>query len=78
VILDRHEPAVSLRNHQSVVDIGAIVLALPVNWNFVAKRELGYIPFFGWAVGIMIQRGQHDRAVASTRRGAEGSGMKRV
>jgi len=50
VILDRHEPAVSLRNHQSLVDIGAIVLALPVNWNFVAKRDLGYIPFFGWAV----------------------------
>ena len=67
--------AVYMSNHQSVLDIGAIVLSLPVSWRFVAKKELTYIPFFGWALGlsdqIVIDRGNRRRSVESLRRAAE-------
>jgi 1-acyl-sn-glycerol-3-phosphate acyltransferase len=67
--------AIYMSNHQSVVDIGAIVLSLPVSWRFVAKRELTYIPFFGWALAlsdqIVIDRGNRRRSVESLRRAAQ-------
>jgi 1-acyl-sn-glycerol-3-phosphate acyltransferase len=67
--------AIYMSNHQSVIDIGAIVLSLPVSWRFVAKRELTYIPFFGWALAlsdqIVIDRGNRRRSVESLRRAAE-------
>jgi 1-acyl-sn-glycerol-3-phosphate acyltransferase len=67
--------AVYMSNHQSVLDIGAIVETLPVSWRFVAKRELTYIPFFGWALGlsdqVVIDRGNRRRSVESLRRAAE-------
>jgi 1-acyl-sn-glycerol-3-phosphate acyltransferase len=67
--------AIYMSNHQSVLDIGAIVLSLPVSWRFVAKKELTYIPFFGWALAlsdqIVIDRGNRRRAVASLSRAAE-------
>ncbi len=66
--------AVYMSNHQSVLDIGALVATLPVSWRFVAKRELTYIPFFGWALGlsgqIVIDRGDRARSVASLKRAA--------
>jgi len=67
--------AIYMSNHQSVLDIGAIALSLPVSWRFVAKKELTYIPFFGWALAlsdqIVIDRGNRRRAVESLRRAAE-------
>jgi 1-acyl-sn-glycerol-3-phosphate acyltransferase len=67
--------AIYMSNHQSVLDIGAIVLSLPVSWRFVAKKELTYIPFFGWALAlsdqIVIDRGNRRRSVESLRRAAE-------
>jgi 1-acyl-sn-glycerol-3-phosphate acyltransferase len=67
--------AVYMSNHQSVIDIGAIVLSLPVSWRFVAKKELTYIPFFGWALAlsdqIVIDRGNRRLSVASLRRAAQ-------
>lgn len=67
--------AVYMSNHQSVLDIGAIVETLPVSWRFVAKKELTYIPFFGWALGlsdqVVIDRGDRRRSVESLRRAAE-------
>lgn len=67
--------AVYMSNHQSVLDIGAIVETLPVSWRFVAKKELTYIPFFGWALGlsdqVVIDRGNRRRSVESLRRAAE-------
>jgi 1-acyl-sn-glycerol-3-phosphate acyltransferase len=59
--------AVYMSNHQSVLDIGAIVETLPVSWRFVAKKELTYVPFFGWALAlsdqIVIDRGNRRRSV---------------
>jgi 1-acyl-sn-glycerol-3-phosphate acyltransferase len=73
--VDPRRSYVFMSNHQSVLDIGAMVLTLPVSWRFVAKRELTWIPFFGWAVWlgghVVIDRGRRERAVASLRRAAE-------
>ena len=74
--VDRARPQIFMSNHQSAADIAAILHTLPreVTFRFVAKKELGWIPFFGWAlasVGIMVDRGRRERAVASLARGAE-------
>jgi 1-acyl-sn-glycerol-3-phosphate acyltransferase len=73
--VDRHGPQIFMGNHQSVVDIAAIIHTVPVDFRFVAKKELGWIPLFGWAlassVGIMVDRGHRARAVASLQRGAQ-------
>jgi 1-acyl-sn-glycerol-3-phosphate acyltransferase len=41
---------VVLSNHLSSVDIWAIFLAVPVPLRFIAKKQLGQIPLFGWAM----------------------------
>ncbi len=74
--LDPRQPFVLMTNHQSVFDVAAIVMTLPTTFHFVAKKELAWVPFFGWAlklsgVGIMIDRSNNARAVASLRRAAE-------
>jgi 1-acyl-sn-glycerol-3-phosphate acyltransferase len=67
--------AIYMSNHQSVLDIGAIVETLPVSWRFVAKRELTYIPFFGWALAlsdqIVIDRGDRRKSIESLQRAAQ-------
>jgi 1-acyl-sn-glycerol-3-phosphate acyltransferase len=73
--VDPARPQIFMCNHQSVVDIGALVVSLPVSWRFVAKRELLWIPFFGWALGlsrhVIVDRGDREKAVASLRRAAK-------
>lgn len=73
--VDPCRPQVFMTNHQSAVDIGALIKTIPVDSHFVAKRELAWIPFFGWAlalsVGILVDRGNRARAVESLRRGAD-------
>jgi 1-acyl-sn-glycerol-3-phosphate acyltransferase len=68
-------PYVVMSNHQSVFDIPAIAATLPLSWRFVAKRELTWIPFFGWgllAAGhIVIDRRDNERSVRSLKRAAE-------
>jgi 1-acyl-sn-glycerol-3-phosphate acyltransferase len=71
----RDRPCVYMSNHQSVFDIAAIVATLPVSWNFVAKRELTWIPFFGWALAlghqIIVDRRNREASVRSLARAAE-------
>ncbi|HXK25682.1 MAG TPA: lysophospholipid acyltransferase family protein [Myxococcota bacterium] len=73
--IDAKRPYVFMSNHQSVIDTAAIVATLPVSWRFVAKRELVWIPFFGWALGlgghVIIDRGNRDSAVRSLKRAAD-------
>jgi len=73
--IDRTQSYVFMSNHQSVLDIGALVGTLPVSWRFVAKRELTWVPFFGWALGlsdqIVIDRGDRAKSVQSLSRAAE-------
>jgi 1-acyl-sn-glycerol-3-phosphate acyltransferase len=68
------EPFVLMSNHSSVFDVAAIVTSLPVSFRFVAKRELTWIPFFGWALvlggHVIIDRSRRQRVVASLERAA--------
>lgn len=72
-----HAPVILMSNHQSLVDIAAIVSTLPPkqSWRFVAKKELTRVPIFGQVLvasgHIIIDRGNRERAVASLRRAAE-------
>lgn len=40
---------VFVANHQSLLDIPVLFKYLPSNSSFIAKKELFYIPIFGWA-----------------------------
>jgi 1-acyl-sn-glycerol-3-phosphate acyltransferase len=74
--LGEDRPVVLMSNHQSVFDIAAIVTTwYPRNWRFVAKRELTWIPFFGWALKlgghVIIDRGRRASAVKSLQSSAD-------
>ena len=43
-------PFLLMSNHQSALDIFALLSGLPVSFKFIAKRELFRIPVFGWAM----------------------------
>jgi len=60
-----------MANHASMIDIWAVLLAVPVPFRFIAKKQLGAIPLFGWAMRagrfIFIDR----QNAASARRSIE-------
>ncbi len=62
-------PAIFAANHESALDILAVVAAVPRTVRFVAKEELFRLPVFGWhlALGghVRVDRSDHARAVAS-------------
>jgi len=62
-------PAIFAANHESALDIWAVITAIPRGVRFAAKAELFRIPVFGWylTVGghIRVDRGNHAAAVAS-------------
>ncbi|HPW36628.1 MAG TPA: lysophospholipid acyltransferase family protein [Syntrophorhabdus sp.] len=43
-------PYIFMCNHQSALDIFSLLNSLPVQFKWIAKRELFYIPFLGWAM----------------------------
>jgi 1-acyl-sn-glycerol-3-phosphate acyltransferase len=49
----RDQPVVFMANHESWVDIPALLAAVPVQVRFLAKSSLFSIPFFGWAISSM-------------------------
>ncbi len=59
-------------NHQSLLDILAVAAALPLNFKFLAKRELFYIPFMGWAMAcagyVPVDRSSHESGRQAVRR----------
>jgi len=65
--LDPTRPCVYIANHQSQFDIPSLFLSMPCDFRMVAKRELLYIPIFGWALWlagfIFIDRRDRDRAI---------------
>ncbi len=67
--IDENERYVFMSNHVSYFDIPAVVAALPHPLRWVYKKELGKIPFFGWALRtmgqIMVDRANRYRAVES-------------
>jgi 1-acyl-sn-glycerol-3-phosphate acyltransferase len=67
-------PCVFVANHVSFVDTWALVTAIPGSTRFVAKHELRYVPFFGWAMEaaghIAIDRRHRDAAFDAYERAA--------
>lgn len=48
--LDLQQPYVFMSNHVSSADIWALFSVLPMRVRMIAKKQLGSIPFFGWAL----------------------------
>ncbi len=60
--LSRKKPYIFVANHQSLTDV-LVVLHINHPFKFVAKRQLFWIPFFGWGLClagyIPLERGDH-------------------
>lgn len=67
--VDPKRPTLYVCNHQSTIDIPALMVALPVDVRFVAKSQLRWAPFIGWvgmASGqIFIDRSKRTKSFAS-------------
>ena len=62
-------PAILLVKHQSTLETFLMPLLMPHPLAYVFKKELLYIPFFGWAIGRldMVHIDRSRRAQALTR-----------
>lgn len=64
-----HQPVIFMSNHESQMDPPILVAALPLPAVYIAKQELKYVPFIGWAAWvagvIFIDRGDRERAIRS-------------
>jgi 1-acyl-sn-glycerol-3-phosphate acyltransferase len=74
--LDPSRPYVFIANHQSNLDIPVLVQGLPrFQLRWIAKKQLAYVPFFGWALWasrhILVDRIDHGSAMASFRKAKE-------
>jgi 1-acyl-sn-glycerol-3-phosphate acyltransferase len=67
--VDPNRPTIYVANHQSSLDIPVGFVAVPVNFRYIAKHQLQYVPIIGWylwAAGhIFINRGNREKAVSS-------------
>ena len=48
--LTPERPCVFMANHASTSDIWSLFIAIPFPVRMIAKKQLGRIPFFGWAM----------------------------
>ncbi len=68
-------PRVYIANHQSFVDVWALLRILGTEARFVAKDELRRVPVLGWAMAaggfVFVDRSNRARAVAGLRAAAE-------
>ncbi|MDR0788327.1 MAG: 1-acyl-sn-glycerol-3-phosphate acyltransferase [Gemmatimonadota bacterium] len=73
--VDWSAPQVLVANHTGAFEILALAATIPVDYHFVAKKELERIPFFGraWKAArhISIDRENRQKAVESLRKAAE-------
>ncbi|MBN1411227.1 MAG: 1-acyl-sn-glycerol-3-phosphate acyltransferase [Spirochaetales bacterium] len=51
--LDKTKNYIFVANHQSYIDICAVLHGLPFKISFIAKKSLFYIPFFGWCIAAI-------------------------
>jgi 1-acyl-sn-glycerol-3-phosphate acyltransferase len=60
-------PFILMGNHQSALDIYTLQAGLPFTYKWLAKRELFFIPFIGWAMKraghVSIDRGNPREAL---------------
>jgi 1-acyl-sn-glycerol-3-phosphate acyltransferase len=71
----RGGPVVFMANHESWLDIPALLASVPIQVRFLAKKSLFSIPFFGWAIASMgfipVDRKNRRTAVRSFEEAAE-------
>lgn len=64
-----HAPCIYVSNHQSIVDIWALIAVLPGRTRFVAKQSLFKVPILGWAMRVSdfipIDRADRAKAIRS-------------
>jgi 1-acyl-sn-glycerol-3-phosphate acyltransferase len=67
--VDPNRPTVYVSNHQSTLDIPIGFVAVPVNFRYIAKHQLKYVPIIGWylwlAGHIFINRSNRGKAITS-------------
>jgi 1-acyl-sn-glycerol-3-phosphate acyltransferase len=51
--LSKQERYVFIANHSSFFDIPTLYAGLPFSLSFIAKKELFFIPFFGWGIAAI-------------------------
>jgi len=65
--LDRRKPAIYVANHTSALDLLVAMWHIPVGTSGVAKKQIAYIPFFGWLYllsgHLLIDRGNSKKAI---------------
>ncbi len=63
------QPVIFMSNHESQLDPPLLIWAIPVPAVYIAKKEVKFIPFVGWAAMcagvIWIDRGDREHAVRS-------------
>jgi 1-acyl-sn-glycerol-3-phosphate acyltransferase len=68
-IREGRQPVIFMSNHESQLDPPILIAALPLPAVYIAKKELQYVPFIGWAAWIagviFIDRGDRERAIRS-------------
>ncbi|TAK09838.1 1-acyl-sn-glycerol-3-phosphate acyltransferase [bacterium] len=74
--LDSSRQYIFMANHQSNIDIPVLVQSLTeFQLRWVAKKELLFIPLFGWAMWasrhIVVDRSNRSKAMASLRKARE-------
>jgi 1-acyl-sn-glycerol-3-phosphate acyltransferase len=73
--LKPHVPYVLCVNHRSHMDIPIVLVALPLQFRFAAKKELFGVPFLGWHLRrsghLPIDRGHPRAAIRSLVKAAE-------
>jgi 1-acyl-sn-glycerol-3-phosphate acyltransferase len=62
----KHGPCIFMANHSSLIDILVMTIAIPVHFNFMAKKELFWVPFIGFQMilggDILIDRNNPKHA----------------
>lgn len=68
-IREGRQPVIFMSNHESQLDPPILIGVLPLPAVYIAKKEVKYLPFVGWAAMvagvIFIDRRDRDRAIKS-------------
>jgi 1-acyl-sn-glycerol-3-phosphate acyltransferase len=68
-IREGRQPVIFMSNHESQMDPPVLIAALPLPAVYIAKQEIKYLPFIGWAAWaagvIFIDRRDRERALRS-------------